>query len=326
MWKKFLLAAAVAMGLSCHAAAQNITVRIGGFEPGIAMGRSFAEFKRMVEAESNGRIKVQLFPGEQLGSLVEQLEHVRQGAQEMALVSPGWFSRFYPRADVLELPFLVTDWDQAQRMLNSQAFRDLALAAAKETDLYSYGKFPYGFRNIANSKRPIKTLEDMRGLKLRTQNSPAHLASFRALGANPIAIAWGETYQAVQTGVVDGLENGSLILAAHKFPEIAKYVSETRHLFGMLLAYVNIKFLDKLSAADRAILDKAMAAAEEMNIRLSREAEVKANNDLRALGAVINEVSPEVIKSMQAAVQPVYDSLGAKFEPDLSALRKAANP
>jgi TRAP-type C4-dicarboxylate transport system substrate-binding protein len=105
----------------------------------------------------------------------------------------------------------------------------------------------------------VETLQDLKGLKLRVQNSPAHLATFQALGASPVALAWDETYQAVQTGVVDGLENANTVLLANKFPEIAPYVSNTRHLFGMLFAFVNPDFYNGLSEADRALLDDATA-------------------------------------------------------------------
>ena len=329
MWKNWVAALAlvpvVASGEPGELSAQEITIRFGLTDPvDTPYGQATVEFERLVEDGSDGRIDVQLFPSAQLGSIVEQLESVRQGAQEMSMASPGWFSQFYPRMDMLELPFLVTDWDQAQRMLSSQAFQDLAKAAEEETDVLIYGKFPYGFRNIANSKRSIETLEDLKGLKLRVQNSPAHLATFQALGASPVALAWDETYQAVQTGVVDGLENANTVLLANKFPEIARYVSTTHHLFGMLFAFMNPEFYDSLGEEDRALLDDAMRQAEAMNIELSLGAEKDAVEGLRELGAEINDVTPEVIGQMRAAVQPVYEEFGAQFQPELGALQAAA--
>lgn len=320
------VAAVFAMAvLASHAGAQQLTIRIGFSDPATTpWGKGLTELKRIVETESSGRIKVQLFPSEQLGSLVEMIENVRQGAQEISLASPGWFSQFYPRMDMLELPFLMTDWDQVDRVLNSQAFKELTKNAEKQTGLVIYGRFPYGFRQIVNSKRPIRTLDDLKGMKLRVQNSPAHIAIFRALGASPVAIAWGETYQAVQTGVVDGLENAHTVLAENKFPEVAKYISETNHLFGMLLAYSSPRFLNSLSPQDRALLDKAMATAEATSLKLAKESDAQAVTRLKAMGAVINDVPPETMKAMRAAVQPVYDNLGPKFEPELSGLQKAA--
>jgi tripartite ATP-independent transporter DctP family solute receptor len=324
-WGAALAAAAIVAGTGWAASAQEIVIRIGLTDPlDTPYGQAMVELEQTVEAGSDGRIDVQLFPSAQLGSIVEQLENVRQGAQEMSMASPGWFSQFYPRIDMLEMPFLVTDWDQAQRMLDSQAFEDLKQAAQEEADIMIYGNFPYGFRNIANCDRAVATLEDLKGLKLRVQNSPAHLATFRALGASPVALAWDETYQAVQTGVVDGLENANTVLLANKYPEIAPYVSTTHHLFGMLFAFMNPDFYQSLSDQDRALLDEAMDQAEARNIELSLAAESSAADGLRDLGAKINDVAPEVIEQMRQAVQPVYQEFGAGFQPELGELQAAA--
>jgi tripartite ATP-independent transporter DctP family solute receptor len=327
MWKGIALAAfGAVVALSSTASAQTV-IRFGFSDPPTTTwGRAAAEFKRLVEAESGGRIQVQLFPSSQLGNIPEMMENVRRGAQDMTLGSPGLFSRFYPRADMLEMPFLVTDWDQANRMLRSEAFQNLMKAAEQQTQIKIVGNFPYGFRNIINSKRPIRTVEDFKGLKLRTQASPAHLAAFRALGANPVALPIDETYQAVQTGVVDGLENANSMLLANKYPEIAKQVSLTKHLFGMLLVFMNPKLYDGLSEADRALVMKALREAEAFNLKLSLEADANSVEGLRKAGATVTEVTPENLKAMRAALQKVYDEFGAKFEPELSALQKAAQP
>jgi tripartite ATP-independent transporter DctP family solute receptor len=327
MRKKLLVALALvpimAAGLAYPVAAQQITIRFGFSDPvTTTWGQAATEFKRIVEADSNRRIQVQLFPSSQLGNIPEMIENVRRGAQDMTLGSPGLFSRFYQRADMLELPFLVTDWDQVQRMLQSQAFRDLIKAAEQQAQIKIFGNFPYGFRNVINSKRSIRTVDDFKGLKLRTQSSPAHLAAFRALGANPVALPIDETYQAVQTGLVDGLENANSMLLAARYPEIAKYVSLTRHLFGMLFVFMNPKLHDGLSEVDRALLTRAMRAAEAYNLRLSLEAEKSSVEGLRKAGATVTDVAPEALKGMRAAVQKVYDEFGQRFEPELSALQK----
>lgn len=329
MHTNWLFAAAIAPVLALggigSASSQETIIRAGLTDPlDTPYGQAMMEFERLVEEGSDGRFDVQLFPSSQLGSISEQLESVRTGAQEMSLASPGWFSQFYPRLDMLEMPFLVTNWDEANRMLDSDAYRTLLETASEETGILIFGQFPYGFRNVANSDHPVETLQDFSGLKLRVQNSPAHIATFRALGANPVAIAWDETYQAVQTGVVDGLENANTVLLANRFPEIAQYVSSTRHLFGMLLVFMNVDFFEGLSAEDQALLGEAMRAAEEINLELSLKAEEEAAAGLREIGAEINDVAPEEIAAMREAIQPVYEEFGPRFEPELSALRDAA--
>jgi len=328
-WTTMLaLAAGIVLGLAAPAKAQqSVTIRVGFSDPVTTpWGLSLQEFKRIVETESNGRIKVQLYPSEQLGSLVEMIENVRNGAQEISLASPAWFSQFYPKIDMLEMPFLVTNWDEGRRLLSSKAYSDLLDSAEKATGVRIFATFPFGFRNIVNSKRPVTKMDDLKGLKLRVINSPTQLAVWRALGANPVGMAWSEVYQAVQTGVIDGLENTPGVLAANKFPEIAKYLSESRHMYGIMLTYLNVKFFNSLSPADQALVNKAMKAAEEFNLKNVVELEEKSDRDLKGMGAVINKISEENMNAMRKAVQPVYDSLAPKFEPELTAIRKATQP
>jgi tripartite ATP-independent transporter DctP family solute receptor len=319
--------AALFFGLvnSLPAFAQDATLRVGLTDPlDTSFGAAMVEFKRVMEEGTSGRVQVQLFPSAQLGSVPEMLENVQTGVQEMTTISPAYAGQFFPAFDVLEMPYLVTDWDQAQRLINSDAFARLMAEAEDTIGVKIVGTLPYGFRHIANSKHGVATLKDFAGLSLRAQNSPVHIAAFRALGANPVAIAWDETYQAVQTGVVDGLENANTVLISNRFPEIAKYISRTRHLFGMFLIVVGSDVYDRLSDEDKATFDKAINAAEAVNLKLAVETEAGADAVLTGQGAEVNDVSPEDVAAMQVAVQPVYQEFGPKFEPYLSDLRAAA--
>lgn len=328
MKKNWLVAGAIAALMAASgsfANAADITIRAGLTDPlDTPYGEAMIEFKRIVEEGSEGRIEVQLFPSAQLGAVPEQLENVKVGAQEMSLFSPAYAGQFFPAFNVLELPFLVTNWDEAQAMLNSDAFKTLTDEAADVIGIKIVGNFPYGFRNIANSRRPVAEISDFSGLKLRVQNSPVHIAAFEALGASPVAVGWDETYQAVQTGVVDGLENANTVLIANRFPEIAKYVSVTRHLFGMLLVSMNSDLYDSLSAEDQALIERAMDAAEAINLARSIEIDQGSTAQLTEIGAEVNEVSAEAVAAMREAMKPVYDEFGPQFEPHFSALSAAA--
>jgi len=319
------LAALIAVTANGIAIGADITIRAGLTDPlDTPYGEAMLEFKRIVEEGTQGRIEVQLFPSAQLGPVAEQLENVKVGAQEVSLFSPAYAGQFFPAFNVLELPFLVTNWDEAQAMLNSEAFDALTSQAADTIGIKIIGNFPYGFRNIANSKHAVAEMADFKGLKLRVQNSPVHIAAFEALGASPIAIGWDETYQAVQTGVVDGLENANTVLVANRFPEIAKYVSVTRHLFGMLLVSMNSKLYDGLSADDQALIHRAMEAAEAINLSRAMEIDQGSVNALTELGAEVNEVSAESVVAMRDAMTPIYEKFGPQFEPHFSALAAAA--
>lgn len=322
--KTGLAASLVALAFCTQVFAQEITIRVGLTDPlDTPYGEAMTEFKKIMEEGGQGRIAVQLFPSAQLGAAAEQLENTKTGVQEIALFSPAYASRFFPKYNVLELPFLVTNWEEAQRMLASDAYSSLVGDASQAMGIRIIGNFPYGFRNVANGKHAVNTLEDFRGLKLRTQPSQVHIAAFEALGASPVAVDWNETYQAVQSGVVDGLENANTVLIANKYPEIAKYVSVTRHLFGMLTVAMNAEMYDGFSDDDRALLERAMDAAEEINIRRALEIEQKSRQTLVDMGAEVNDVAPDQTARMREAVKPVYDRFGADFQPYLADLQKA---
>ena len=281
-------------------------------------------FKRLVEEKSGGAMEVQLFPALQLGKIVEQIEGVRSGTQEMMMSTPAWFSRFYAQIDVLSLPYLVTDWKSVGRLIKSDAFNKLSSEAEQATEIKIVGALPIGFRNVINSKRSVKKIEDLSGLKLRLQDSQVHLATFQALGASPIALPWAEVYQAVQTNVVDGLENNLTELLSFKFYEVAPYISRTNHFFSIFLVYLNKEFFDQLTNEEKRIIADAMRASEILSLILGEQGETKAARDLVNAGAKLNDVSKDTILKMQKAVEPVYKKFGEKFEPTLSQLQKAA--
>ena len=318
------LICAAAMCATSFAAAEAKNIRVGLTDPlNTPHGAAMVLFKEMLEKDTNGSIRVQLFPSLQLGQILEQIEGVKQGSQEMMMATPAWFSRFYPAIDVFSLPYLVKDWPSGERMFASPATAEIWREAEKASGIKIAGFLPVGFRNVINKRREVQTLADMSGLKIRLQNSPVQIATFRALGANPVVVAWGETHQAVQTGMVDGLENSLPVLVSAKFADVAKNVTLTRHFFEHFLVFVNEKFYAGLSPQEKAAYDKAMAAARDKCLELVKQAEEASIAELRKAGAKVLELSPAEIAKFEAAVKPVYDEFGKQFEANLTKLRQA---
>lgn len=305
------------------AAQQRKVIRAGLPDPiSTPLGQAMVEFKKAVEAQTGKSIEVQLFPSSQLGNIVEQITNVKQGSQEMMVSTPGMFSRFYARIDVLEMPFLLTDWDKTERLFGSEIFKRLVADADKQTNIRIIGAFPAGFRNIMNRRRPISSLADLKGLKIRLQESPVHLATFQTLGASPITVPIAEVYQAVQSGVVDGLENSNGIMYAHKFHEVAKNLTETRHFFNVFLCYINPAYYNGLTDAQKAAVESAIRTAEKFTWKNVKEQEQKALEDLAKAGVKVVSPSAQFRAELRKAAQPVYDQYGKRFEPDLGDLQK----
>jgi TRAP-type C4-dicarboxylate transport system substrate-binding protein len=174
-----------------------------------------------------------------------------------------------------------------------------------------------GFRNVTNNVRPIKKLEDFKGLKIRAQPNETHLAAFRALGANAAPMDWKEVYSALQQGVMDGQENPWPIIVDARLFEVQKYVSNTRHLFDFTVVVANKRLYDGLSADHRKVIDSAMTKAVAAQRALAREADEKALAQLVTNKMQYDEITPDELKRIQAAVSSVTESVRNRAGADI---------
>ena len=319
----FVMAGLLALG---SAVAEAKTVIRIAFETNLNVlpGLAFVVFKNLVESKSNGTMEVQLFPSMQLGTNLEMIEGVKAGTHEMGTSTLAWFSSFYPKIEMFEMPFLIGDWATAKRLVNSDIAKKMTTDAEKKSGIKIGGWFGAGYRYFFNKKGPVKTLADVKGLKIRLQKSPLSIATWEALGANPISLSYNELYQALQTGVVSGAEVSITGIADRKFYEVAKYITETKHVFNLYLVYVNPKFYAGLPAGERKIFDDSLeAAVASAWVHYPNYARI-ALEQISAKGGEINKVSASVFRSFQEAAQPVYDKFGGKYGEDFKEVLKIA--
>ena len=269
-------------------------------------------FKPEVEKLSNGRIKVELYPNAQLGGDRELCEGVQMGTIQMALPASSVLAGFDKRVQVLDLPYLFTS--------RKTAFEALDGILGDKLDQYLLSKgfvvLGYqenGMRHVTNSRRPIKTPADLKGLKIRTMENPMHIAFFKELGANPTPMSWGELYTALQQGTVDAEENPYAMIDDGKFYEVQKYVSETGHVFSYEILIANKKFMGKLPADLRkVVVDAAHKAIMTQRASLEKE-EAAFKAKVTKAGLTANELTPEQKKPFVDATKKVY----AQFENEL---------
>jgi len=286
-------------------------------------GQTMTIFSKLVERATQGRYRVRLFPNLQLGPVAQELQSVKLGTQEMFISTPAWFSGFYPKVDVLSLPYMASDWDEAERLLTSPALKKIEADAEAASGIKILAAIPVGFRNMATRNKLITKLDDFAGLKIRVQNSPVYLAIFKALGANPVAIDAGEIFLAVQNGVVDGLETTYPIMLSSKYYQVAPDISETRHNFDVFFIYMNKKFFETMSPEDQKAVQGAMDSAAIASITITRNAEDQAKRGLLAAGAKVQEVPKETLDAMRQKVKSVYDQFKGKFGDEIGELQKA---
>lgn len=173
----------------------------------------------MVEAGSNGEIDVQIFPSSQMGPDREMIEGVQTGVLEKAIPPSSFFAGWDPAIAVIELPYMYASKDIAFDVLEGEA-GDGMIARIESQGPVGLGGLELGVRNVTNNVRPIATPADLEGVKLRTMQVPAHVATLQALCANPTPMNVGEVYSALQQGVIDGQENPLAIITSQRFYEV----------------------------------------------------------------------------------------------------------
>ncbi|UGA53897.1 TRAP transporter substrate-binding protein [Vibrio sp. VB16] len=270
-------------------------------------------FKNIVETASNGEITVQVYPSNQLGSSKEHIQMVRDGQLQATLSSVGAVAGYYPRIGVLDIPFAFDNNASTYDVLDGKFGQVLADDISAELGDVKVLGFPDtgGFFSITNSKRPIETLEDFNGLRIRTMTLPTHQTIVKSLGAEAYPLAWGEVYSALQTGVIDGQMNPVPTVSFAKFNEVQSNLTLTNHLFAPYTFMMNKSFYDSLNAEEKKIIRDATQIAMSANRGLSRLIEASSDRGLTGLKKVmkVNALSPAERNKMREATQPKVKAL-----------------
>lgn len=265
------------------------------------------KFKEIAERELNASIKFQIFPQAQLGSDREILEGIQSGLIEMGVSAVGPASAFNAEiASILELPFLFKNLEHLDAVIDGpigekilEVFEKAGLKALAFTD--------DGISNFTCSKRQIHSVEDFKGLQIRTMESPTQVATIKALGANPVPIDYGELYSALQTGVVDGQQNAHWVTVSKSLWEVQKYLSCTQHFWSGAILFVNLKNFNALSLEDQRIMIEASKKACKYSRKVSREKDASYLQTSIDHGMIV-DLHPDT-ESMRKAVSQVYKDI-----------------
>lgn len=200
------------------------------------------QFAEQVKNQTNGEFEVKVFPNGALGSDQQTINAVRGGQIDFCLTGNPFFTGLAPALNVLDLPFLFKDRDHVAKVIDGP-IGDSLRAELEGSNLRAIGTFDIGWRNLTNSRRPVATPDDIKGLKIRTTPNPAHLRAFQLLGAVPTPMAFTELFTALETGTVDGQENPVTLILNSRFYEVQDHLSLTRHAFTSApLCMNNTKF------------------------------------------------------------------------------------
>ncbi|HER24054.1 MAG TPA: TRAP transporter substrate-binding protein [Candidatus Atribacteria bacterium] len=272
-------------------------------------GEAFAKF---LNGESKGNLTVKIYPLGQLGGEKDITEGLQLGTVDFQGSSIGVTATFVPILDILNLPFLFKGPDHFIKVMDSSPGKALLAKAQEQGEKVGLKILAIAgpmFRVPMNDIHPIEKLEDFKGLRVRTMQVPMHMSAYKALGATPVPLAFGELYTALQTGVVDGNENGPATLAAMLFYEVQKYVSYLPVLSNGGIFLMSLKTWDKLDESQQKLVsDGVKAWIKSMNdegLKQDRE----ALKFMEEKGTVISY--PEDLTTFIEASKPVYDEFFA---------------
>jgi len=281
--------------------------------PSFAWGKGGEIFANLVRERTNGRINIKQYPGASLvqGQQDREFAAMRQGIIDVLCGAPINWSGTVKECGIFAMPFLMPDHKAYDAVVASDAvqkdFFDIIRKAGAEP--LAIGET--GYRQLSNSKRPVRKPEDLKGLKIRMVASPMYLEIMSGMGANPTAMSWADAQPALASGAVDGQENPMSVIMAAKFDQVQKHLSLTGHVYSPAIFLMNKASFDKLSAADKQVfLDAAKEAVKANRARVDED-DAKGVSELRSKGMTVVENVDKA--KFQAALTPVYAEFEKQF-------------
>lgn len=263
-------------------------------------------FKDQIEKESNGRITVEIYPAQSIGSSREMIEMMQMGTLEATLLPTAKFGGFDQRLNLADMPFLAETEEDFMAIMNGEIGRE-AMSGLEAIGIKGMAYFPEGYKYITNNKHTITCPDDLKGLKIRTMEAPIIMSMFKAWGANPVPIDFSEVYNSLQQGVVNGQENPLLSIHDMRFYEVQDYMTIDTHAYLSYFLSFSKAWFDSLPADLQEIVTNASMDAADYCHELMVEANTAYLKTIEDSGTEIYTLSEEETAAFKEACQSVYD-------------------
>ena len=294
--RKIIAPTVLAMCLPVVSFAAEYTIKYGHVGPVTSDDQVPGEFlKSFLEARSNGRITVEIYPGAQLGNFRDMIEQVQLNTLELTHTTVGGIANFWPELQVTDIPYMMNGDSIAEHIAQSSFFdevRDEILKATGNVRLVAVGNTGR-WRNFFTTNKLIKSAADMKGVKMRTINSPLQIEFIKALGGNPTPVAWGELYTSLQTGVVEGTKNAATDIIPTKMYEAVKYVTLDEHAYLFGFWWMSDKWLQSLPPDLQDLVIDGIQQAAMIQSDWNKEYDSRALKEFVGFGGKIYVPSPE---------------------------------
>lgn len=301
--------------LATTASAATFKVAIGDAAGGTQyeLGKVFAE---QLKEKSGGSVTADLFPNSQLGDEQDTINDAAMGLLDFSILAINNITPFSPSVAVLTLPYVIQSLEDAKTLTQGEVGKELTEKTIRDAGVRIVGWSYSGFRVLTNSKRPVRSLDDLKGLIIRVPKNELMIAFYNALGVNPTPMAWNETFTALQQGVVDGQDNPYITISAMKFDEVQKYITPIRYLFSLEPLVMSEQVFQAQTPEVQAWILEAGHAATDYSYEYIQVTEDSIKQQLQAAGMEIVELANNEQDWIDAATTKVwpafYDSIGGK--------------
>ena len=311
-----VLVAAAAFASSAALAQQKMVLKASDVHPaGYPTVVAVENLGKKLDAATNGRISVQMYPSMQLGGEKEAIEQAQVGAIAFARVSVGALGPVIDDLNVFNLPYVFRNTTHMQHVIDGPIGQELLEKVTNSgKGLIGLCWMDAGARNFYNTKKPIKTMADLKGMKVRVMGNPMFVDMANSMGGNGVAMGYDQVFSALQTGVVDGAENNPPSFVFDNHYQVAKFYTVDEHLIVPEMLVFSKKAFDAMSKEDQALLMKFSKEAQQEERKLWEVYEQQAMDKAKAAGIQIIQVSDADKKAFQDAVKPVWDKYGPKYE------------
>ncbi|HVY00454.1 MAG TPA: TRAP transporter substrate-binding protein [Pseudorhodoplanes sp.] len=309
-------ALAAASGFSAPALAQSkLVLKASDVHPlGYPTVAAVESLGKKMEKATNGRVSVQMYPSMQLGGEKEAIEQAQVGAIAFARVSVGALGPVVDDLNVFNLPYVFRDTAHAQKVMDGDIGKELLDKVTNSgRGLIGLCWMDAGARSFYNTKKPIKNMADLKGMKFRVMGNPMFVDMANSMGGNGVAMGYDQVFNALQTGVIDGAENNPPSFVFDNHYQVAKYYTIDEHLIVPEMLVMSKKVFDQMSKEEQTALLKFAREAQFEERKLWEVYEKEAMDKAKAAGIQIIHLSDADKKEMQNAVKPVWDKYGPKY-------------
>ena len=296
----------------------SVTLTLGSAAaPTNAMTPAAEQFKKQVEEQTDGRVKITLQLNGVVGDEFTMSESIQRGTLDMGIISDFGLSGVEPAIGVAGLPYLFADMDEVKEHYYDGFLGEYNAGKLAEHGIRVLAWGDNSFRALSNSVRPVENVSDIDGLNLRVTQVPVLIDYFEALGARVTPLPITETLTSLQQGLVDGQENGINLTASFGFGDAQEYMTVTNHAYSAVAFVINEQVYESISEADRQVVQEAATAAAEFEVEQNIK-DVETNRQkLEDGGIVFSELTPEAVAALRTQAQQIWDASAGDFDPQI---------